>query len=250
MAYSGFMDTTSPERCTPNYPPGSMSDILTGTNMAAADHGRVAEARPGPAGAVSIGTSQVQTMLWMQSQNVGMARPTLGQRPERFAPDATTNPLFTVYRTADGWIAIAALRWDQWPTIATAVGADHLLDDDRFATFDDIVVNRDEFRPVFAAHLQTEPTAHWWELLRAVDIWVAPVNRLEDLADDEHIKANDYLVRFEDGFTGPPAPFEVDGWRGARGGAADYGADTDAVLAELGYDDEAIVGLKLAGAAW
>lgn len=247
MAFAGFMDSTAPSE-VPNYPPGSMSDILTGTNMAAAVMaGLVKRDRTG-AGCV-VGTSQTQALLWMQLQAVGLAS-TFGQRMERFAPDGTTNPLFTVYPTADGWIAIAALRRDQWLTIAEAVGLGEMLADERFATFDDIVANRDEFRPIFGAHLRTEPTAHWWELLRAADIWVAPVNRLEDLAGDEHIQANEYLVTYDDGFTGPPAPFEVDGWRGARGGAAEYGADTDDVLAELGYDVEAIVALKVAGAAW
>ncbi len=247
MAFGGFMDSTSPNEI-PNYPPGSMSDVLTGTNMASAVMaGLLKRARTGK-GCV-VGTSQTQSLLWMQLQGVGMAA-SLGLRMERFKPDETTNPLFTVYRTSDGWLAIAALRRNQWLTIAEVVGLQHLLEDPRFATFDDITTNRDEFRPVFAAHLATKSTAHWWELLRAADIWVAPVNRLEDLADNDHIKANEYLVDYDDGFVGPPAPFEVDDWRGARGEAASYGQHTDAVLSELGYDAEEILMLKATDAVW
>lgn len=247
MAFAGFMDSTSPDG-TPNYPPGSMSDILTGTNMASAVMaGLLKRARTGQ-GCV-VGTSQTQSLLWMQLQGVGMAA-SLGMRMERFQPDKTTNPLFTVYPTEDGWVAIAALRRGQWLTIAEAVGLQHLLDDPRFATFDDITANRDEFRPIFAAHLATKPTAHWWELLRAADIWVAPVNRLEDLVANEQIAANEYLVTYEDGFVGPPAPFEVDDWRGARGEAATYGQHTDAVLAELGYDEDEILMFKATDAVW
>ena len=247
MAFGGFMDATAPTD-VPNYPPGSMSDILTGTNMASAVMaGLLKRARTGR-GCV-VGTSQTQALLWMQSQGVGLAA-SLGQRMERFRPDATTNPLFTVYPTADGWIAIAALQPPQWLAIAEAIGLQDLLADSRFATFDDVIANRDEFRPLFAEHLRTRPTDHWWQLLRAADIWVAPVNRIEDLAGDEHIVANEYLVTYDDGFTGPPAPYEVDDWRGARGGAAAYAEHTDEVLGELGYDDEAILGLKAAGAVW
>ncbi len=247
MAFGGFMDTTSPDG-VPNYPPGSMSDILTGTNMASAVMaGLLKRAKTGK-GCV-VGTSQTQSLLWMQLQGVGLAA-SLGERMERFKPDATTNPLFTVYETADGWIAIAALRRDQWLSIAEVTGLGHMLDDERFATFDDVITNRDQFRAVFGEHLKSQPTEHWWQILRAVDIWVAPVNRLEDLADNEQIKANEYLITFDDGFTGPPSPFEVDDWNGARGLAAEYAQHTDEILTELGFDDDVILGLKAEGAIW
>ncbi|MGH1488815.1 MAG: CaiB/BaiF CoA transferase family protein [Acidimicrobiales bacterium] len=247
MAFGGFMDSTSPNE-TPNYPPGSMSDVLTGSNMASAVMaGLLKRAKTGK-GCV-VGTSQTQSLLWMQLQGVGMAA-SLGERMERFQPDATTNPLFTVYETADGWIAIAALRRNQWLNIAEVTGLSHMLEDPRFATFDDVITNRDEFRPVFGKHLKTQPTDHWWQKLRAADIWVSPVNRLEDLAENEQIKANEYLVSFDDGFVGPPAPFEVDDWLGARGLAADYAEHTDEVLAELGFDEERILTLKAEGVVW
>ena len=247
MAFAGFMDTTASSD-VPNYPPGSMSDILTGTNMASAVMaGLLQRARTGR-GTV-VGTSQTQSLLWMQLQGVGLAA-SLGERMERFSPDATTNPLFTVYETADGWIAIAALRREQWLSIAEVTGLQHLLDDPRFATFDEVIDNRDEFRPLFAQHLKTQNTSYWWERLRTADIWVSPVNRLEDLASDQQVLANDYLVTFGDGFVGPPLPFEVGDWPGARGLAAEYAQHTDDVLGELGYDDDQILELKAAGAVW
>jgi len=247
MAFGGFMDTTSPDG-TPNYPPGSMSDILTGTNMASAVMaGLLKRARTGK-GCV-VGTSQTQSLLWLQSQGVGLTA-SLGDRMERFSPETTTNPLFTTYPTADGWIAIAALRRNQWPDIARAIGLEHLLDDPRFVDLFTVIDNAEEFRPLLAAHLQTGPTDHWWELLRQADIWVSPVHTVDQLADDDHIAANEYLVTFDDGFVGPPAPFEVDEWRGARGLAAGYGQHTDEVLSELGFADAEVLTLKATGAIW
>jgi crotonobetainyl-CoA:carnitine CoA-transferase CaiB-like acyl-CoA transferase len=247
MAFAGFMDTTAPSD-VPNYPPGSMSDILTGTNMASGVmSGLLKRARTGK-GCV-VGTSQTQALLWLQLQGVGIAA-NMGQRMERFSPDRTTNPLFTVYETSDGWVAIAALAQNQWVELANAVGADHLLDDERFATFRDLQHNRDEFRPLFAEHIKTNTTEHWWSAIRGTSVWVSPVNRLEDLATDEHVLANEYLVTFDDGFVGPPAPFDVDGWRGARGSTADYAEHTDELLGELGYDEDRILELKAEGAIW
>ncbi|MGI9598283.1 MAG: CaiB/BaiF CoA transferase family protein, partial [Acidimicrobiales bacterium] len=152
MAFGGFMDTTAPSE-VPNYPPGSMSDILTGTNMASAVMAGLLKRATTGKGCV-VGTSQTQALLWMQSQGVGLAS-SLGVRMERFAPDATTNPLFTTYETADGWIAIAALQTPQWLAVADVLGLGKLAEDPRFATIGDIVRNRDEFRPLLATHLLT-----------------------------------------------------------------------------------------------
>lgn len=247
MAYGGFMDATA-NGDTPNYPPGSMSDVLTGTTMASGVMAGLVKRGITGKGCV-VGTSQVQSLLWLQLQGVGLAA-TTGQRMERFAPDATTNPLFTVYPTSNGWLAIACLRADHWRALAAAVGLDWMLEDARFARFGDLIRNRDEFRPLFTEHLSTNTTDHWWQLLRQAGIWSSPVRRLEELATDEHVLANEYLVTYDDGFVGPPAPFEIDGFRGARGLAAEYSEHTDEILAELGYSEDEIVMLRADSAIW
>ena len=247
MAHAGFMDAISPTE-VPTYPPGSLSDILTGTNMASAVMaGLLKRARTGR-GCV-VGTSQTQALLWLTSQAVGVAA-NVGQRMERFDPAKAWNPLFTVFETADGWIAIAALQGPHWEGLAKAVGIESWLEDPRFATFEDVVANRAEFTPLFAAHMKTDTTEAWWRAIRGCGAWVSPVNRVEDLAGNPDILANEYLVSFDDGFIGPPAVFDVDEFRGARGSTADYGEHTDEILAELGYDDEQVLDLKAANAVW
>ena len=247
MAHAGFMDAISPTE-VPTYPPGSLSDILTGTNMASAVMaGLLKRARTGQ-GCV-VGTSQTQALLWLTSQAVGVAA-NVGQRMERFDPAQAWNPLFTVFETADGWIAIAALQGPHWEGLARAVGIESWLEDPRFATFEDVVANRAEFTPLFAAHMKTDTTEAWWRAIRGCGAWVSPVNRVEDLAGNPDILANEYLVSFDDGFIGPPAVFDVDEFRGARGSTADYGEHTDEILAELGYDDEQVLDLKAASAVW
>jgi CoA:oxalate CoA-transferase len=247
MAYAGFMDSTAPTE-QPNYPPGSMSDILTGTNMASGVLAGLVKRSMTGKGCV-VGTSQTQALLWMQLQAVGITANT-GQKAERFDPLNTSNPLFTVYETSDGWIAIAALQEHQWLAIANSVGLEALLDDPRFSGFIPVMKNRDDFRPIFAEHMKQNTTHHWWEALRDSGVWVSPVNRLEDLPNDENIQANEYLVTFDDGFIGPPTVFEVDGFRGVRGGVAEYGEHTDELLTELGFDDEAVLTLRTEGAIW
>ena len=98
--------------------------------------------------------------------------------------------------------------------------------------------------------MRTQTTAHWWRELRAVGAWVAPGQPAGGPGQDENILANDYLATFDDGFIGPPAPFEVDGFQGVRGLAAAYGEHSDAVLAELGYTEEQITELRVKEAIW
>ena len=242
MAYSGFMDVTSPND-EPNYPPGAMSDVLTGTSLASAVlAGLVRRIRTGRGDIV--GTSQVQSLLWMQLMPVGLMS-TTGQRMTRFSATDQPNPIFGVYPTSDGWIAIAAIHPAHWPPVAHTLGADHLLEDERFATFDKVLRNRVELAPLLAERFRTRTTREWWEALRAAGVWTSPVNKLGDLATDQHILDNEYLVTFADGCVGPPAPFDVGDWRGARGGAAEYGEHTDTILGELGYSDDEVLGLRL-----
>jgi crotonobetainyl-CoA:carnitine CoA-transferase CaiB-like acyl-CoA transferase len=247
MAHAGFMDTVSPTEA-PNYPPGSMSDILTGTNMAAGVMAGLLKRAKTGAGCV-VETSQTQALLWLQLQAVGVAL-NVGQRFERFDPQQSSNPLFTVYQTSDRWLALAALQPHHWPAIANAIGLERLLEDQRFATFEAVIANRQEARKHLEAQFGTNTSAHWWEALRDSGVFVSPVNRIEDLATDESILANDYLVTFEDGFVGPPVPFEVDGFGGVRGNTADYAAHTDEILSELGYDDQQVLELRIQEAIW
>jgi crotonobetainyl-CoA:carnitine CoA-transferase CaiB-like acyl-CoA transferase len=244
MAYSGFMDNSSPSE-EPNYPPGSMSDVLTGTNLASAVlTGLVRRQLTGQGGLVR--TSQLQSMLWLQLLPVGMLA-SIGERMARFVREDTT-PLYSAYPTADGWIAIAAIHGHQWPPLARALGLEHLLDDPRFARFDAIEANKKALSEHFEARFADRTTAEWWARLREAGVWCAPVNRLEDLATDEQVLANEYLVPFPDGFVGTPTPFEVASWTGARSVAAAYGEHTDEVLAELGRTDDDLLALRAEGA--
>jgi len=247
MAYSGFMDLVSTTE-EPNYPPGAISDVATGSNLASAIlAGLVQRSITGQG--CAVGTSQVQTMVWLQLFGAGFVN-NLGQAPARFDVANPSSPLLSMYATADGWISIGAVNDPQWRVIATTMDLAHLLDDPRFATLPDLIDNTVEGTPILAAAFRSQPTAHWWDLFRSAGIWVAPVNRLGDLASDTSILENEYLVTFPDGSVGTPAPFEVDGWRGARTVASDYGADTDDVLAELGYDVDDVVALRVAGAVF
>lgn len=245
MAYSGFMDNTS-QTDAPNYPPGSMSDVLTGTSIASGVLAALVErATTGKGGIVRA--SQLQTMLWTQMLPIGMVA-TLGERMPRFTPQDAT-PLYSVYQTTDGWMAVAAIHPEHWTPLAHTVGIGHLLEDPRFS-FENTEVYKKEVYDALAGALRQKTTAEWCEALRAAGVWCSPVNRIEQIPNDPQVLANGYLHTFPDGTVAPPTPFEVNGWQGVPGVAAAYSEHTDEILAELGLDDEARTALRASGTIW
>jgi crotonobetainyl-CoA:carnitine CoA-transferase CaiB-like acyl-CoA transferase len=189
----------------------------------------------------------VQSLLWLQMLPVGMLA-SLGARMPRFVRDEAT-PMYSAYRTQDGWMAIAVIHPHQWPPLAHALGVEHLLDDERFE-FARLEGNRAALVPYLEDAFAQRTTADWHQALRAAGVWCSPVNRLEDLPGNEQVLANNYLVQFPDGFVATPVPFEVNGWQGARGTAAGYNAHTDQILDELGYDDDQRTELRAQSVVW
>lgn len=247
MAYGGLMDLAS-ETDQPSYPPGALSDVLTGTNLAAAVlAGLVARGLDGRGRVVQ--TSQVQSLLWMQMLPVGLAA-SLGHRMPRYSRTGNLNPVFGTFPTSDGWIAVAVLLEPHWPTLVRALGRPELLDDERFRSFSARARNRAELLGVLDPLFRSRTTREWWDTLRAGGVWTAPVNRIDELAGDAQLEANGYLGTFADGFQGPASPFEVDGWRPYDAVAASYGEHTDEVLAELGLTEDEILQARIDGAVW
>lgn len=247
MAYSGFMDAVSTTE-EPHYPPGALSDIATGTNLASAILAGLVKRSITGKGSV-VGTSQVQTMMWLQTFGIGFAA-NLGQRMARFDLRKAASPLLSVYQTADGWISIGAVLDEQWRNVAHTMGLAHLLDDPRFATLTDVINNNAELVPLLIARFLEEPTDHWWQLFRTAGIWVSPVRRYDELATDQHIIANGYVAHYPDGSVGIPVPYDIDGFNGTRAVASGYGEDTDAVLGELGVTEEQLIELRVDRAIW
>jgi crotonobetainyl-CoA:carnitine CoA-transferase CaiB-like acyl-CoA transferase len=161
------------------------------------------------------------------------------------------NALANRYCTRDGrWIFLAMIQENKdWPRFPAAIGRPDLLEDPRFATaearhknFRELIAILDE---VFAA----KDLAEWRPILDRHQITFGNVAKVTEIADDAQMAANGV-------FTVTPSP---------RGGelrtidspvwlagvpkmrtrpAPGLGEHTDEVLAELGYDAEAIGGLR------
>jgi len=155
---------------------------------------------------------------------------------------------FGIYRTADGWIALAMMP--------LAVLGD-LLGMPELAAYDEpgrAFSDRDEVKRLLDQVLVKRRTAEWTELLGSRDLWCAPVQDFHDLERDPQVEHAGLIqaVAHPGGGTirvvGPPAHFsETPGT--IRTGPPAVGEHTDEVLRSLGYSDEQIRALHADGVA-
>jgi crotonobetainyl-CoA:carnitine CoA-transferase CaiB-like acyl-CoA transferase len=163
------------------------------------------------------------------------------------------NPVVNVYRTKDQrFIALIMLQSDRhWPEFVTAIGRPDLIEDSRFGT----AMARAEHRRACVAELDTifasRTLDEWSAALADIEgVW-SPVMRPNEVLADPQVRANGYLrsIRLDDGtefeIVGGPIQFDQNPPDLKR--APEHGEHTDQVLAELGYDEDRIIQLKIDG---
>lgn len=159
------------------------------------------------------------------------------------------------YLCADGeWIFIAVSYYAVLiPLLCKAIGREDLLEDPRFDTPANRQKNKEEYYAIFRDAFLQKPSAYWLEKADELDIPVVRMNHFGEVSEDEQAWANDYLehVDFGNGHVDvmPTSPIEMDSLGPIKTKPAPrIGADTDNILAALGYDPEAIARMKDAGA--
>jgi crotonobetainyl-CoA:carnitine CoA-transferase CaiB-like acyl-CoA transferase len=157
-------------------------------------------------------------------------------------------------KTADGWISFTINTDPQVRAFLEATDRKHLWNDMRFTSVAGRARHVAEWFEIRGAALTNRTTAQWLEILRAADIAVQPCHTLETLPRDPHLEAVG-LIEFEEHPTeGRTASIRAsirvdDAYLPRRDPAQPRGADTRALLAELGYAPDAIESMLASGAA-
>jgi crotonobetainyl-CoA:carnitine CoA-transferase CaiB-like acyl-CoA transferase len=169
--------------------------------------------------------------------------------PERISAWA----VYDVFQTADEQVFVGVVSDGQWVKFCREFGFDAWANDDSLASNRDRVLRRDDILPAIRAQFSTMSAADLLARLESAGMPFAPIRRPEDMIDDPHLAANGFydltLPGGDTEVTLPKLPVSVDGERLAlHRGIPESGADTEAVMREVGMSDQEIADLKKAGA--
>lgn len=161
---------------------------------------------------------------------------------------ASGSPASGVFDTAQGKLAIAANQEKQVRSLCRVLGVDALLDDPRFVRPADRAANRLAFGAALSQALRTRSADEWEVALAAVRVPASKVRTLRETLESEHVAARQTFVSTMAGATPlrvPGAGFKLNGEPLApMHGPRSLGADTDAVLTEVGLSAADIADLR------
>jgi crotonobetainyl-CoA:carnitine CoA-transferase CaiB-like acyl-CoA transferase len=157
-------------------------------------------------------------------------------------------------KTADGWIAFTVNTDAQVRAFLKATERAHLLEDARFTTVAGRARHVVEWFEIRGAALTGRNTAQWLATLQAADIAAQPCHTLESLTQDPHLKAVGLIDHEQHPTEGRTATLRAsirvdEATLARRAPAQPRGADTRALLAELGYAGGEVEALLSCGAA-
>jgi crotonobetainyl-CoA:carnitine CoA-transferase CaiB-like acyl-CoA transferase len=159
-------------------------------------------------------------------------------------------PLYRLYRAADGWVFLAAPAEGEWPALAAALAGHGSLSDERFATEAGRAASAGALAEALAEIFATRPKDEWEAELTARDVGcvaVAQENAEWRMQDDEFYQAGYAVDAVSPIFDEHrrPAPLVRFSRSATKADAGcRLGQHTDALLRELGYDDERIADLR------
>ncbi|MFS2012169.1 CaiB/BaiF CoA transferase family protein [Azospirillum sp. CT11-132] len=169
-------------------------------------------------------------------------------------PMGSAHPLngpYQAFPTADGWITVGAANQTNWLRLTEALDARSLQDDPRFADNPGRMRHLAELDELLSAILRRRTTAEWLAVLEAAGVPAGPVLSIADMHEHPHTLARDMVVEVEHSRAGPvktlglPIKFSRTPG-GVRGPAPAFGEHSRAVLAELGYDQDAVEAMERA----
>lgn len=171
-------------------------------------------------------------------------------KPQR---NMVPNPLVSSYRTSDArFISLSMLQGQRyWPDFCRAIGRADLIDDPRFCTGELRSANLVECVECLDKVFASRTLVEWRTALSTQAGQWDVVQKAGELPHDVQALANTYVqdVYYGDGrkltMVSTPVQFDREAFRARP--APEIGADGDTVLSELGFNEDEIIALKVAG---
>ncbi|MFE4057999.1 CaiB/BaiF CoA transferase family protein [Streptomyces sp. NPDC059096] len=251
-AMSGFAAVTGEPDGPPTLPPFGLADsiaaLATAYAVMTALSGRDVTGRGQVVDLAII--EPILTVLGPQPlwyDQLGYVQPRTGNRSRNNAPRNT-------YRTSDGcWLAVSTSAQSVAERVMRLVGRPELIDEPWFTTGAGRAGHADTLDDAVASWMGRHTRDEALAAFERAEAAIAPVHDIRDVMADPQYRALDSVTEVQDPELGPlrmqNVLFRLSETPGAiRWAGRPHGADTDAILAELGLSAGEIAGLRAEGA--
>lgn len=197
-------------------------------------------------------TSLLETIVSWQTY-VATAFWATGKVPGRSGSAHPSIAPYQALRAKDQAFIVAVGNDALWQKFCTALGAPELLQDPRFTTNKDRVINRDLLIPLLEERLAADTAVNWSERFEAVGVPAGPIYDIGQVWADPQVVAREMKVSVEHPTLGsvdvPGVPIKFSETPGVVKTAPPLlGQHTDELLARLGYTAEQIRAMRDGGA--
>ncbi|MGW3265683.1 CaiB/BaiF CoA transferase family protein [Streptomyces sp. NPDC001056] len=251
-AMSGFAALTGEPEAPPVLPPFGLADSVAGLATAYAVLTALAARERTGAGQV-VDMAIIEPIL-----SVLGPHPTwydqLGYVQERTGNRSANNAPRNTYRTADGtWVAVSTSAQSVAERVMRLVGRPELIEEPWFATGAERAAHAEVLDEAVGSWIAARTRTEVLAAFEKAEAAVAPVQDVRDVFEDPQYQALDTVTTVPDPELGPlrlqNVLFRLSATPGAiRWAGRPHGADTDAVLAELGLAPADIAALRAEGA--
>jgi crotonobetainyl-CoA:carnitine CoA-transferase CaiB-like acyl-CoA transferase len=245
-ACGGFLQITGDPDRPPVQGGGPWADYATGATAAV---GALAAVRSGVGQLVDVGTMEAMAAFHQWSLVLYTHQGVVKRRASNLHAESF-HPMGPV-PCKDGWVAIGIAFPNQWEGMCIGIDKPELLVDDRFQNNAERFDNAEAFNAELFPRLAEIEADTLVELLQENRVPAAKVLDVSEFLDDRQVGAREFWAAVDiGGTTGlvPKKPFRIPTSDPPFRPAPAPGHDTEAILAELGYDAGEIEALVASGA--
>ncbi len=198
-----------------------------------------------------VTTSLLESQVFMldfQASRWLMAHEVAGQAGN----DHPTGIPTGVFPSSDGHINIAASSARLWERFCDTIARPEWKEKPEWKTQQGRSKDRKAINAAISEITRTKPAAHWIELFEGAGIPCGPINTIDQVFADRQVKHLGMARRMDSPVLGETevvaSAINISGYpKDVRTPPPEAGADTDAVLRSVGYDEAQIAGMRKRG---